>query len=208
MTGTTKDKILDSAERLFAERGFDATSLRHIIAEADVNLAAVHYHFHSKDALLDAVILRKIAPVNRERMTRLDRYEKEAGGRALAVERVLEAFIAPTFEARERNPQFVKLMGRLHAEGVMLRLMTEYFQPVLERFLEAFRRSMPETDREELLWRIHFTVGAMAHTLRGAPDLHAAAGQKPAYSAERISESLVEFLAAGFRAPVPAGQEK
>jgi len=204
----TKDKILDAAERLFADQGFDATSLRQIIAAAGVNLAAVHYHFHSKEALLDAVILRKLAAVNRERMALLDRFEREAGGRAPAVEQVLEAFIAPTWAVKERHPQFVKLMGRLHAEGFMLRLMKEHFQDVLERFLDAFHRSMPDTEREELLWRLHFTMGAMAHTLRGAPDLHLAAGCRPTFRPQQVSQSLVEFLAAGFRAPVRVVQEK
>jgi len=203
----TKDKILDTAERLFADQGVDATSLRQIVAEARVNLAAVHYYFRSKEALLDAVILRKLAAVNRERMALLDRFEREAGGRA-SVERVLEAFIAPTWAVKDRHPQFVKLMGRLHAEGFMLRLMKEHFQDVLDRFLEAFHCSMPETEWEELLWRIHFTVGAMAHTLRGAPEVHVAAGRKPGYSPQRVSQSLVDFLAAGFRAPVRVVEEK
>jgi AcrR family transcriptional regulator len=208
MTVTTKDKILNTAERLFADRGFDATSLRHIVAEAEVNLAAVHYHFHSKDALLDAVILRKLKTVNDERMALLDRFEREAGGRPAPVEQVLEAFIAPTFAVKERHPQFVRLMGRLHAEGFMLRLMRDHFRPVLSRFLEAFYRSSPEMEKEEVLWRIHFMVGAMAHTARGRPELHEAAGMRPTFTAERVSQSLVDFLAAGFRAPVPAAQEK
>jgi AcrR family transcriptional regulator len=212
MALTTKDKILDTAERLFAEQGYDATSLRQIIAAAAVNLAAVHYHFHSKEELLDAVILRKVTPVNEERTALLDRFEREAGDSAPPVEQVLEAFIAPAFGARERSPQFVKLMGRVHAEGIMLRLMTEHFQPLLRRFLDAFQRALPDVDREELLWRIHFMVGAMAHTLRSRPEIHQAAGVKANFGADQISRSLIDFLAAGFRvswgatsAPAPAG---
>src|ERR1022692_2401549 len=76
----TKERILDTAERLFAKQGYAATSLRGIIAEAGVNLAAVHYHFHSKEALLEAVILRRSVPANRERLALLDRFEKEREG--------------------------------------------------------------------------------------------------------------------------------
>src|SRR5205807_225879 len=90
----TKQRILDSAERLFAEHGFEGTSLRAIIADAKVNLAAIHYHYHSKEALLDAVILRRLAPVNRERLELLDACE-QAGPPSL--EAVLEAFLAPAF---------------------------------------------------------------------------------------------------------------
>ena len=120
----TKERILDTAERLFAAQGYAATSLRGIIAEAGVNLAAVHYHFHSKEALLEAVILRRSVPANHERLALLDRFEKEAGGNPPPLEKVIEAFVAPTLQM-SRDPQsgsmvFMKLLGRLHAEGDLL----------------------------------------------------------------------------------------
>src|SRR5258705_154411 len=68
----TKRRILDSAERLFAEHGVDATSLRSIIEDARVNLAAIHYHYHSKQDLLDAVLMRRLEPVNQLRLEMLD----------------------------------------------------------------------------------------------------------------------------------------
>src|SRR5579863_6004584 len=108
MSQTTKDKILDIAERLFGEQGYEATSLRHVIFEAGVNLAAVHYHFGSKEELLDAVVLRGAVPMNAERLALLDRYEKEAGPRPVPVEKVLRAILVPTFRTAERSPQFVK----------------------------------------------------------------------------------------------------
>src|SRR5258706_10605789 len=86
----TKQRILDSAERLFAARGVEAASLRTIIADAKVNLAAIHYHYHSKDALLDAVLKRRLEPINRERLALLD-----ACGERPRLEAVLDAFIAP-----------------------------------------------------------------------------------------------------------------
>src|SRR5580704_18486326 len=89
----TKQRILDSAERLFADNGFDSTSLRTIIADAKVNLAAIHYHFHSKEALLDAVILRRLEPINRQRLAMLDECERASAGRP-TLEGVLEAFVA------------------------------------------------------------------------------------------------------------------
>src|ERR1039458_1842591 len=103
----TKDKILNAAERLIGEQGYAATSLRHIIAEAGVNLAAVHYHFGSKEDLLDAVVLRKVTPVNDARLAWLDRVEAEAGSGALDVEKVLESLLIPTAEIASRSPEFV-----------------------------------------------------------------------------------------------------
>src|ERR1700761_8308807 len=93
---STKDRILDAAERLVGARGFEATPVRAITAEAGVNLAAVNYHFQSKEALIRAVIARRIAPVNERRLKMLD--AAEAG--PLSVEAVIEAFIRPVFEMR------------------------------------------------------------------------------------------------------------
>src|SRR5271166_1373914 len=89
----TKTRILDTAEKLFGDKGFESTSLRDITAEAHVNLAAVNYHFQTKDSLIDAVIQRKIEPVNQRRLAMLD-----AAGPNPTVEQVVEAFVAPVLE--------------------------------------------------------------------------------------------------------------
>lgn len=99
----TKDKILDAAERAFSENGYTGVSLRSIIGEAGVNLAAVHYHFGSKEGLLKAVILRRVGPVNAERLAMLDACERAAGGGRLEVEKVLEAFLVPTFRMARKS---------------------------------------------------------------------------------------------------------
>src|SRR5947199_10606253 len=117
----TKQKILDTAEHLFADYGFAATSLRQVITKAEVNVAAVHYHFGSKEDLLDAVVNRKAGPVNVARMERLNRLEAE--GASVDVGRVLEAFLLPTAEMAEHNPTFVRLMGRMLIEGMMPRIV-------------------------------------------------------------------------------------
>jgi AcrR family transcriptional regulator len=205
----TKERILDTAERLFAKQGYAATSLRGIIAEAGVNLAAVHYHFHSKEALLEALILRRSVPANRDRLALLDRFEKEAGGHPPALEKVIEAFVAPTLQM-SRDPQtggivFMKLLGRLHAEGVLLpRILTTQFGDVLERFGAALRAALPDLPPEELSWRLNLAVGALAQTLRGgSKDLETISNLPLSFDSENVLERLVAFLSAGFRAPVP-----
>src|SRR5690349_12684177 len=105
----TKEKILDTAEQLFSEQGYAATSLRQIIAKAEVNLAAIHYHFGSKEELLDELVHRKAEPVNDERLARLAQVERAADGSAPNVEDILLAFFMPTAEVAAANPQFVRV---------------------------------------------------------------------------------------------------
>jgi AcrR family transcriptional regulator len=192
----TKQKILDTAERLFGEQGYAATSLRQVIAVAEVNVAAVHYHFGSKEELLDAVVMRKAGPVTVARMERLGRLEAEPG--SVDVERVLEAFLLPTAEMAEHNPTFVRLMGRMMTEGMMPRIVERHFQESAMRFIAALMRTLPHLGREELLWRVHFMIGAMAHTLTGETVMNMVDASTDLPTRMR---RLVRFLGAAFRAP-------
>jgi len=189
----TKQKILDAAEQLIAEQGYAATSLRQIIASAGVNLASIHYHFGSKDDLLHQLMLRKAGPVNEKRVELLDRYAAESGGSALPIEKILEAFFTPMVDTATANPQFVRVMGRIVAEGLLPAVVEKSFQPMYAKFIGALRQAVPDIPEEEFQWRIHFMTGVIAHTLLGAPG-----GQFQ----DRIVR-LIRFLAAGFRAPAP-----
>src|ERR1051325_9409439 len=165
----TKTKILDAAERLFAEQGYGATSMRQIIAAAGVNLAAIHYHFGSKEEMLDGVIVRKAGPVNRRRLEPLERCEIRAGKEPPPVEDVLEAFLRPMAEVGDQHPEFVRVMGRIMSEGLMPSIVEKHFQPVVLRFVGALRNALPHLSQDEFAWRIVFMVGAMAHTMCGSP---------------------------------------
>jgi AcrR family transcriptional regulator len=196
----TKEKLLDTAERLFGEQGYGATSLRHIIAEAGVNLASVHYHFGSKEELLDAVVARKMGPINRERLALLDAAEAATAGGPAPIGKLLEAFLKPAIIRAGNDPGFCRLMGRLHGEGLMPRVVAKNFQEIAERFLGRMRRALPQLPDEEAAWRIHFMVGAMAQTLKGPPEYP---GMAPGNLAdtELLLRRIVTFLSAGFRAP-------
>jgi AcrR family transcriptional regulator len=201
----TKERILDSAELLFATHGFAATSLRNIISDAKVNLAAVHYHFKSKEALLDAILIRRLGPINRERLERLD-----AAGPAATVEQILEAFIAPAVgvsaDPERGGKPFVRLMARIISDDsdLLPRVLREYFGEVIQKFSAALHRALPDLPMPELFWRMHFTAGAMAHTLRAGQDMALiSAGQCDTSDVEMVTRRLVGFLAAGFRSPVP-----
>ena len=209
----TKERILETAERMFSEQGYAATSLRSIIAEAEVNLAAVHYHFHSKEALLEAVILRRSVPANQERLVLLDQCEREAGDHPPPLEKVIEAFIAPTFRMA-RNPAsggmvFMRLLGRLHAEGVLSAILMSQFHDVLERFGAAMHRALPDLPPGELFWRLNFAIGALGQALRGgSKDLGVLTDVSFASDSELALEELIAFLSAGFRAPLTRAFQK
>jgi AcrR family transcriptional regulator len=188
----TKQKILNAAERLFADQGYSATSLRQIIAVAGVNLASVHYHFGSKDELLYELILRKASPVNQKRMELLDRYEARYAPAPVPPEMVLEAFLTPMAEAAERNRQFVRVMGRLIAEGLLPAIIEKNFQPVVGRFMGALKKAFPELPDEDFEWRVRFMQGALAHTMCG----HGMTGD----FLSRVGH-LSRFVVGGFRAP-------
>jgi AcrR family transcriptional regulator len=197
----TKSKILDTAEHLMATQGFAATSLRQIIAEAGVNLASVHYHFGSKEELLDHVIARKATAINEERLVRLRRFEQEAGTAPVAVEDVLAAFLEPMIELGSHNPQFVQLMARMHGEGLLPAIIVKHFQPTFAHFLHALRRSLPELPEAEFYWRLQFMFGAMSRAVMGQEGFPTQGLQddKPDFAC--LIRRLQVFLSAGLQAP-------
>lgn len=208
MASDTKQRILDVAERLFAESGYSGTSLRAIIAAAGVNLAAVHYHFRSKQELLKNVIARRLEPINRERLEALDAAERAAGPAGPAVEQILEAFLMPIFHANHDpglgGNVFLRLFGMLYGEsGDEVRgFFTEKMGPVAARFVSAFSRALPHLSRKELFWRMAFCVGVMAHVLRGGVEIKLISGGLCDPSRlDLAAPRVVEFLAAGLRAP-------
>jgi AcrR family transcriptional regulator len=196
----TKDRILDAAERLFADQGYAATSLRHVIAEAQVNLAAVHYHFGSKEELLDHVIARRVGPVNEGRLAMLDRLEAEYGDQPPPLPKIIEAFLMPAGELAADHPESVRLMGRMHFEGLMQRIRERHFKAIGERFLGAMRKALPDLPEEEFYWRMHFMIGAMGIAMCGPPAFHTPASDD---WPSRVAR-LVAFLSGGFSAPVSA----
>jgi AcrR family transcriptional regulator len=195
----TQDKILDTAERLFGDQGYAATSLRQIIAEAGVNLAAIHYHFGNKEELLGVLVMRKASPVNEERLALLNRYEAEAGSAPVTIEKLLQAFLEPPLKRIQENPDFGKLMGRLYGEGLMPTLAEKHFRVVASRFTAAFGRALPNLSEQQVALRLQFMVGAMAHTMLFAC-------QQFAIDGNLLIRELIAFLIGGMRAPTVLGE--
>jgi len=208
---TTKDRILDAAERLFARDGVEPTSLRAITAEAGVNLAAVNYHFQSKEALMHAVIARRIDPINEKRMALLDAIEAEAGDGPLPLDKVLDALIGPVFEMlRGPGKAFAPMMGRIFWETSDLRekIFNKHLAHISLRFFPTFERALPNLPRAELYWRLLFVMGTVSYTIGGANMLRTISrGECDPSDVEGTLRRLESFLLAGLQAPVPVEVE-
>ncbi|MCC4114148.1 TetR family transcriptional regulator [Aromatoleum toluclasticum] len=205
----TSDRILDAAEALFVEHGFEATTMRMITSRADANIAAVNYHFGSKDALIQEVFKRRLTELNRRRLAKLDRLEAEAKGAPLKPSRIVEAFFGTALEmaadTEHGGHTFMRLLGRTYTEpnGFVRQFLAEEYAEAVERFLTALYRALPDVPREEILWRFHFMMGAMSYAIAGTDALQLFAGKFDDAAPERLLPRLMSFLLGGLRAPLP-----
>lgn len=201
-----RHRIMDAGEKSFAQWGFAAASLRQITSDAHVNLAAVNYYFGSKENLYVEIISRGVEPINRERFALLEEARKKEPGRPLPVEVILNAFCRPCFDfvrSREHQP-LLQLLGKsmYENEDFIFGLMQKLWEPVMNRFMEELRRSLPGLGGTELAWRFHFTVGVMVHTLSQARALeHLTHGLCIIRDGEAVMRQLVSYCAAGLRMP-------
>lgn len=205
---STKERLLDAAERLFASEGYHCTSLRKITAAAGVNLAAVNYHFGSKEALVEAVFERRLTPLNAERMQRLEKVRAAAGaaGRPPAVRDALLAVIEPTLSFRDTDPgarPFLLLVGRAMTEpdaavrSIFFRMIGPLFALLFGMLCEA----QPNLSRHEVFWRLNFALGAMARCTF-MPDIfpEVPEGVQLQMSTDQQIDMLIRFVVAGMEA--------
>jgi AcrR family transcriptional regulator len=213
----TKTKILDTAEQLFAKHGFAATSLRTVIKEAGVNTASVHYHFGSREGLIEAAFLRRAEPINEQRLRDLDKLESSYPDRVVPVEKLVEAFLEPPVRLHyDRNSGdwlFPRLMSRALTEpdADLHGLLQKVFGEIILRFNTAFSRSLPSLSPHEIMWRMHFMIAALAFTI-GVPAFQTTQARKeggiepdlgPLTDVDTILSRLVAFVSAGMRTPPP-----
>ena len=204
----TRERVLDAAEILFASEGLSRPSVRQITAEAGVNVAAVNYHFGSREGLVEAVFERHATTVNAERIERLDAILQKAGSKRPSLTAILEAYLEVRLrQSTQRDagaPGLKQLFGHLLAEPpeVVEPLMQKHFQPTTDRFVDALGKSLPELPRDELEFRFQLVVASLASTASTPPNQtknsHSISGTMD--DAQTI-QKLVTFLAAGLRAP-------
>lgn len=200
----TKNRILDAAEELFADRGFAETSLRVITARAEVNLASVNYHFGSKKSLIEAVFDRFMKIFTSQLMVEMSKVDQKKG--PIEVEQVLGTLARPLIATDQVRPNgssvFMKLLGRVYAEsqGHIRRFVMHHYSHVLARFTRLLQKACPEIAPSEMFWRLHFMLGAFIFTLAGHEALQdiSQCDFEEEVSIEDIIAKLVPFLAAGF----------
>lgn len=203
----TKNRILDAAEVLFAERGFADTSLRLITSEADVNLASVNYHFGSKKELIQAVLDRYLSLFMPDLDVRLRVLMEQE---QLTLLQLFESFVEPLMKlsaVRANGPAiFMQLLGRgyIDSQGHLRRFITTHYGPILMRITQAISKANPALSPADLFWRLHFTLGTVVFTMASADALRDIAladfGQQ--LDVEGLVRNVIPYLASGVGAPV------
>jgi AcrR family transcriptional regulator len=212
----TKSRIIDAAEHLFMEHGFEATSLRSLTAAASVNLAAVNYHFGSKEELFQQVLTRRLDPMNQERIGLLERVEREAGDKPVSCEKLISAMLIPALrlarDEKRGGKNFLRLLGRAYADPApfIRHFLSENYAEMIGRFKDAFLLALPHLTRQELTWRLHFVMGALSYTVSGTDALKLLQQAMPndRENDELLIQRLAPFLVAGLKAPAVGDTKK
>ncbi|RZL83454.1 MAG: TetR/AcrR family transcriptional regulator [Rhodococcus sp. (in: high G+C Gram-positive bacteria)] len=207
----TRERLLAAAQRLFAQGGEDATSLRAITREAGANVASVNYHFGSRDELLRLVLEGYVEPINARRLAMFDAAVTEYGDR-VPVGVLLTAFLRPDLDAladlRAHNPQIARFIGRAYTQpsASVAGFMHEQFAPVAERLIPLLRQTLPQIPAVDLRMRIGFVVSIITGLFATATP--SADGQPPMESPDVDLQlaRLIAFLEPGLIAPPPRGE--
>ncbi len=214
----TRNKILDAAERLFAEHGYTAVSMRSITAEAGVNVAAIHFHFASKEALFEAIFNRRVQPINAARLAGLRGAQGDGREREVELGSVLKAFVAPHLEAAKGfdagSIVLLQFMARAAAEPdkSIQAVLRKEFDPVWMELVKAVQRALPDASDEAIGWGLFFTLGALYFINPSRGWLAGLTRNKcNAADTEAAMRYLVPFLTAGLQGlakHVPASNSK
>jgi AcrR family transcriptional regulator/transposase len=206
----TVDRIVAVAEKMFAEYGYRGVSLRAVMRECGVNAAAIHYHFGSKEALLEEIFVRRAGALNSARLRLLDHCMlSETADDSERLELILHAFLSPAFslpDGDEGVRRFTRLRSAIAHENAELsqQLVSRHFNETSGHFIAALRRVLPHLPDQALLWRFHFLLGAQYYTLSNPGRIESlSAGSCDASDLQSALDEMVAFVAAGFRAPLP-----
>jgi AcrR family transcriptional regulator len=205
---SARTRIVDAAERLFAEHGYHAVSLRTVMALAQVNVAAAHYYFGSKKNLLQAVLDRRATQINQARKERLLRC-LERNGKTASVEKILEAYVGPALEvcSDPGGQLFVRVsaLASVDPSPDVQDIMQSTYDETARLFVDALKRACPRLREADLYWRLSCVYGAMlylrANNGRVARILGRKAGPLDTRAVHEALRHVVPFLAAGLSLP-------
>ncbi|GHA74203.1 TetR/AcrR family transcriptional regulator [Cognatilysobacter bugurensis] len=198
---STKDRILGAAEELFAQFGFAGTSLRQVTSRADVNIAAVNYHFGSKENLVNEVFRRRMDEMSERRIAALKAAVEQHPGE---LEPILAAFVEPALamaQDRHGGGAFVRVVARAYAEknDRLRKFLSDHYGHVLREFAKAIAAVVPNLSKEELYWRLDFLAGALTYAMADFGLIKRPSGVNEAAHRERAARELIRFAAAGFK---------
>jgi AcrR family transcriptional regulator len=201
---STPQRILMAAERLFSERAIGDVSLREITAAAGVNSAAAHYHFGSKDVVLDELFSWRARPIAEQREQLLGQVKKDRQGKPV-LEDILRAFLQPALDilSTPEGIAFTMLRARMvfEREEIKRKVLSRAFDRTNNMTLEALAKALPKLSQHELYWRFHFLLGTMVYTMAKPGRIESMShGEIDTSDAQAALEHLVRFAAAGFRA--------
>lgn len=199
---STKDRILHAAEELFAQQGFASTSLRQVTSRADVNIAAVNYHFGSKDNLVNEVFRRRMDEMSAQRLEALEAATRNAPRQ---LEPVLAAFVEPALamaQDRHGGGAFIRVIARAYAESNegLRKFLSEQYGQVLREFAKAIDACVPGLGKEELYRRLDFLSGALTYAMADFGLIKRPSGVSDSQHRQRAAAALIRFAAAGFKA--------
>jgi len=200
---STKERILCAAEDLFARHGFAGASLRQVTAAAKVNLAAVNYHFGSKENLISELFRRRLDELTAERLAMLAKLEAQGQPQ---LEAVLGAFVLPALELgsdRIGGATFMRVLARAYAEhDQTLRIfLSRNYGHVLKRFAAALAPLLPELDKQALYWRLDFIAGALAYAMSDFGMVRRPSDRSEAAHRLQAARQFMNFARAGLVAP-------
>lgn len=213
-TADTRERILDSAEGLFMAHGYEGTSMRMITGAASVNLAAVNYHFGSKEVLMQEVFRRRLDWLNAERLRVLDELERKAGGKPLKPSQIVDAFFGTLLRMAQDESRggrvFLRLLGRTLTEpsDFIRAFLADEYKQVIDRYKEALFAALPDVPKAEIVWRFHFMLGATSYAIAGTDALRLVTDWQiedadATDRLDRLMPRLMSFLLGGLRAPLP-----
>ena len=199
---STQDRILGAAEELFAQHGFAGTSLRQVTSRADVNIAAVNYHFGSKENLVNEVFRRRMDDMTNLRLSQL---KTAMGKHPGELQPVLAAFVEPALamsQDRHGGGAFVRVVARAYAEknDGLRKFLSDHYGHVLREFGKAIATCVPGLGKEELYWRLDFLAGALTYAMADFGLIKRPAEVTEAAHRERAARELIRFAEAGIRA--------
>ena len=198
---STKDRILGAAEELFAQFGCAGTSLRQVTSRADVNIAAVNYHFGSKENLVNEVFRRRMDEMSAQRLAALKAAVSDHPGE---LEPILAAFVEPALamaQDRHGGGAFIRVIARAYAEknDGLRKFLSDQYGHVLREFAKAIAACMPSLTKEELYWRLDFLAGALTYAMADFGLIKRPSGVGEAAHRARAARELIRFAAAGFK---------